>query len=70
MIKMEVRHRISTARGMTLSPETSRDRFVIDLFGASPVNRDLCSERENSFFAASPAIASPERAEGVKGPKG
>ena len=29
----------------------------------------FCSERERPFFVPSPAIRSPERAEGVKGPK-
>ena len=33
------------------------------------VLRVFCSERERPFFVPSPAIRSPERAEGVKGPK-
>ena len=46
------------------------------LYGAFPVKRlfwvvltVFCSERERPFFVPSPAIRSPERAEGVKGPK-
>ena len=51
-------------------------RFALDLYGAFPVKRlfrvvltVFCSERERPFFVPSPAIRSPERAEGVKGPK-
>jgi hypothetical protein len=58
---------------MTLSPDTSRDRFVADLSGAFPVNRFLAGSlfgAGNPFFAPSPAIGSPVGAEGVKGPKG
>jgi len=47
-----------------------------NLYGAFPVKRlfwvvltVFCSERERPFFVPSPAIRSPERAEGVKGPK-
>jgi hypothetical protein len=53
-----------------------RDEFAVDLYGAFPVKRlfwvvlrVFCSERERPFFVPSPAIRSPERAEGVKGPK-
>ena len=51
-------------------------KFAADLYGAFPVKRlfwvvlrVFCSERERPFFVPSPAIRSPERAEGVKGPK-
>jgi hypothetical protein len=51
-------------------------KFAVDLYGAFPVKRlfsvvlrVFCSERERPFFVPSPAIRSPERAEGVKGPK-
>ena len=51
-------------------------KFAMDLYGAFPVKRlfwvvltVFCSERERPFFVPSPAIRSPERAEGVKGPK-
>jgi hypothetical protein len=51
-------------------------RFAYDLYGAFPVKRlfwvvltVFCSERERPFFVPSPGIRSPERAEGVKGPK-
>src|SRR6202043_436309 len=53
-----------------------RSKFAADLYGAFPVKRlfwvvlrVFCSERERPFFVPSPAIRSPERAEGVKGPK-
>ena len=53
-----------------------RAKFAVDLYGAFPVKRlfwvvlrVFCSERERPFFVPSPAIRSPERAEGVKGPK-
>ena len=55
---------------------SSAVKFAVDLYGAFPVKRlfwvvlrVFCSERERPFFVASPAIRSPERAEGVKGPK-
>src|ERR1700730_10585077 len=48
-----------------------------NLYGAFPVKRlfwvvltVFCSERERPVFVPSPAIRFPERAEGVKGPKG
>ena len=51
-------------------------KFAVDLYGAFPVKRlfwvvlrVFCSERERPFFVPSRAIRSPERAEGVKGPK-
>src|SRR6476659_6901947 len=54
----------------------SEVKFAADLYGAFPVKRlfwvvltVFCSERERPFFVPSPAIRSPERAEGVKGPK-
>ena len=54
----------------------SEVKFAVDLYGAFPVKRlfwvvlrVFCSERERPFFVPSPAIRSPERAEGVKGPK-
>ena len=57
-------------------PASPASRFVADLYGAFPVKRlfwvvlrVFCSERERPFFVPSPAIRSPERAEGVKGPK-
>src|ERR1700723_510873 len=53
-----------------------RSKFAADLYGAFPVKRlfwvvlrVFCSERERPFFVPSPAIRSPERAEGGKGPK-
>ena len=55
---------------------SSAVKFAVDLYGAFPVKRlfwvvlrVFCSERERPFFVPSPAIRSPERAEGVKGPK-
>ena len=60
----------STASG------NARAKFAVDLYGAFPVKRlfwvvltVFSSERERPFFVPSPAIRSPERAEGVKGPK-
>src|SRR5215471_9443122 len=50
-------HGLQTCMGLFLSS---------GCFGLLPV---LCSERERPFFVPSPAIRSPERAEGVKGPK-
>ena len=54
----------------------SEVKFAADLYGAFPVKRlfwvvlrVFCAERERPFFVPSPAIRSPERAEGVKGPK-
>src|SRR5580700_8188159 len=56
--------------------ESCTVKFAVDLYGAFPVKRlfwvvlrVFCSERERPFFVPSPAIRSPERAEGVKGPK-
>ena len=59
-----------------LDPEAVWGKFAVDLYGAFPVKRlfwvvlrVFCSERVRPFFVPSPAIRSPERAEGVKGPK-
>ena len=68
--------RVMTARHCPRTPLSSAVKFAVDLYGAFPVKRlfwvvltVFCSERERPFFVPSPAIRSPERAEGVKGPK-
>ena len=71
-------HRIGHGAGEQLLNEAIDIvvKFAVDLYGAFPVKRlfwvvlrVFCSERERPFFVPSPAIRSPERAEGVKGPK-